>query len=1257
MTSVFSSSTAWAIELADLPLFLTAPLAPNVIVTLDTSGSMDAAHTPDSINNQDSNKRYKSSYYNPMYYNPTVVYPQPHKFDGVLATTSYEKAWINGFDPSKGFGNLGTEYKPTKSYTLTNAGNTYSSGQTFAGGTNPVSGATSTNYAYTCNVSFINNGGNDRININSGCVNAFANITNGTVLTVVGSGRAGSYTVTYVNNNRVTVGNPWTTDLVNQNVSLSWSTPGPTVYPAYYYRFYTELGMAVPVSCDTTKTDDDCYIAVAVSETSGPATKDLNGDGAINSADKNELQNFANWYSFFRVRTLAMVTSADVSFWTVPTDIRIAWQNLVTCNTFKGDACQGRSGTNYPNYIKEFNGTHRNDFFKWLFDIKVGGTTPLRIATQRAGEYIKTPISALNDPYAEFPNDPDVIAGTVYACRKNFHILMTDGEWNTFDETGLATYGNLDGALAKPYYDNVSNSLADVIYYYWKEDLRPSLTNNVPQSFRVDADETVSDGTSSVVLNRNNNPKNDPADWQHMTTFTMGLGLTSSLTDPAWAGSTYVGGYPRIATGADTWTDSNSASTRKISDLWHGAINSRGQFFSTEDPDAMSLAFKTILNSIDEDISSASGLSSNSTSIRTDSVLFQARFSPREWSGQLLAYPIINTGAATGELGTPVWDAGTKMASRDIEKIATWVPGVGGRPFNWSNLSTAQKALLNKDILGTIDTKGSDRVDWLKGASTKEVRFGGSFRDRKTTVLGDIANSDLVYSRDEDFGYDLAAFTAVAPEGATYSTFRTGKSSRPGMVYAGANDGMLHAFTGDKTTGGDEKFAYVPNAVYPNLNALLEPGYSHQYYVDGAAVIADVYITDWKSVLVSGLAKGGKAVFALDVSDPLSFDAAGDVLWEKNATDSGYANLGHLYGKPKVVRIASGWVAIFGNGYNSTDGKASLFVVNMSDGSVLSEIVVDGTGPGNGLSEPALTDVNGDKVMDYAYAGDLKGNMWKFDLKTLNSPYKLFAAGASQPITVAPTWGASPDTSVGGVMVYFGTGQYLGAPDLADISTQSFYGIWDKGVGVSKSDLQVQTILAEETSPTGRVLRKTSSNDVVWTGVGAKLGWYMDLGYGGAAGERVVEKSVLSLGWLLFTTTIPKSDRCDAGGDSWFFVLDPQTGKRPSLTAIDIDRNDVFDENDALLDKVTAPSAAKSEIGILSAPLVIGHDTSASFDVLADMTGGSGEDGSNKTGTSYTSGSSGKVGGEGLRANDDKTPDPDPDPLSGVNRVYWRQIQ
>ena len=1262
------STPAVAIDLADIPLFLTTPLAPNLFVTLDTSGSMQAAHTPDSSASLDATKRYKSSDFNPMYYNPAVKYDLPRKFDGTYATTSFTAAYINGYDTSKGSVNLETNYKATKNYAMT------SSSQTDAGGTNPFASA-GVNHVHTGTMSGVNSGSNAPFFTITDFVNADGSASgwdpgsNLVSVTVDGTARSWDGTYNGICNNSVESGSTqFETYISGSNLTLCFNDSntnyGKTVVlthklgasssPAYYYRHYSSAGVALPAGCDGTKTDDDCYIAVKVDGSSGLAVQDLNGDGVINISDADERQNFANWYSFYRVRTLAMVTAADIAFWDVPSTTRIAWQNLNTCTSFAATGCSGRSGSVYPSYLKEFSGTHRDNFFKWLFDIKTASGTPLRMAAQRVGEYVKqVPTSGANDVFAEFPQSS---IGTRYSCRKNFHILMTDGEWNSSGspgETGIRSYGNLDGSLADPYSDSVSGSLADVIYDYWANDLRSDLANNVPKSYAVDANETVTSGATSVVLARDNNPKNNPADWQHVVTFTMGLGLSETLKDPVWAGSTYAGGYARLVTNQDQWTDSSSSTTRKIYDLWHGAINSRGQFFSTEDPNEMRVAFAAILNAIDADVSSASGLSTNSASIQTDSVVFQGRFRPRDWSGELLAYPI----ASGGTLGSPTWNASAKMSSRNANKIMTWVPGVGGQPFSWSNLNVDQKALLNKNIAGTPDTLGDERVDWLKGSSALEVRNGGAFRNRTTSVLGDIVNSDLVYSAAEDLRYGSAPFTAAASEGASYAAFVTAKASRPSMVYAGANDGMLHGFTAHPTTGGDELFAYVPNVVYGKLSALTDPGYAHQYYVDGPASVGDAYIGgSWKTILASSLGKGGKAVFALDVSDPSGFNAS-HVLWEKSDQDTGFTNLGYVYGKPRTVRISSGWVTIFGNGYNSSTGKASLFVLNAASGTVLAEIVVD-NGPSNGLSEPTLVDANGDNIVDYAYAGDLAGNMWKFDLASLNSPYKLFAASAAgvvQPITAPPTWGASPDSVTGGRMIYFGTGQYLGETDKTNNDVQTMYGIWDKGAPVSRAELQAQSITSEVLR-SGRTVRSTSDATVDWTGSPAELGWYMDLTLAGSpSGERIARQPRLALGWLHFTTLIPNEDRCESGGNSWYYLLNPLTGARPSVSAVDLNKDGVFNSDDEMPDG-TAPSAAKSEIGILSSPLVISHSTSSSWDAFSEMLGGTGDAGgaSGAMGSSYTSGSSGIVGTELIREAGGSPLTP---PSPGVSRVYWRQIQ
>ena len=1159
-----------AVTLSDIPLFLTAPVAPNIIMTLDDSGSMGSAFVPDALYSYRTTKRFASSDYNSLYYNPTVTYTIPAWKDGTTYSTSFTSARLNGFDAGRGTINLNTSYKVTIDY-------------------------------------------------------------------------------------------------YNDQNSVAVSNATSTVGTAYYFRYQPTVTGCSPAN----NTNDSCYTKATVGG-AGDVTP-----GTI----AQQQQNFANWYSFYRTRALSVISGAMSAVGQIDDNqARLAWQSIncssssgatpsgyyTCCNSLTSGTCRGYQNISYTyssgNRIRTLDTSHRNDFYKWVQRFSSDGWTPMRTAVERAGDLYKT--SGVNSPYAD---DPQVTDGTELACRKNFHILMTDGVWNTPGETGFVAHGNQDNTSKSlpdgtsyspvaPYKDGNSDSLADIAFYYWSNDLRPDLADKVPP-YTAD-----SSGSASYQYW---NAKNDPATWQHMVNFTMGLGLTSTMVDPVWGGSTYAGDYPALAAGTKTWPATGSDfSPGNVYDLWHAAIDSRGQFFSVEDPTSMTTAFRTILNAINTNVAAAAGLATNASSILTDSLLFQARFVPSDWSGQLLAIPILSGGA----LGTtPAWDAGTKMGSRDTSKIFT-NSGTAGIQFKWTSLSGAQQALLNKNILGVTDSLGSDRVNWILGSATKEVRNGGTFRNRTKTVLGDIVNSDVAYTRNENYGYSSTAFKAVATEGSTYDayiTYKSGKSS--GTVFVGANDGMLHAFNADPASGGNELFAYIPNAVMGKLSALTDPGYAHQYYVDGSPGLADAYFGGgWKTALVSGLGKGGQAVFALDITNPTTF-GAGNVLWEKTPSSAGYANLGYVYSKPKIGRLNSGqWVAVFGNGYNSATGAASLYVVDVATGTVISEIVVDsGSGGPNGLSEPALVDTNGDHVIDEAYAGDLKGNMWKFNLTAMTSPYKLFTAtssgGVAQPITAAPTYGPSPDASVGGLMVYFGTGEYLGAPDVADTSVQSFYGIWDKGAAVAgRSALQQQSITGEKTTADGYQIRETSNNAVTYTGTSPQLGWYMDFNYG-TAGERIVRKPSLALGWLLFTSVIPKNDQCDAGGDSWLYVLTPLDGQRPATKAIDVNNDGKWDASDEY-SSTSNPSAVKSKIGILSSPLVVGHSSSdTSWDAFTDMLGGMGTSATagSGTGSIFTSGSTASVGDTGLQPPPGGPP-PCPTCSGGpasVQRTYWMQIQ
>lgn len=1210
LLSLPPTTLATPLDISPNPLFVTAGVPPNIFVTLDTSSSMHAAHTPDGTDSLHNTKRYKSAYFNPMYYNPAVQYTAPLKYDGSAASTSFDLAWINGFDPTRGSLNLRTSYRVTRSY------DPDSSSQTLATETNPFSSSSTveTPFSFVCTVTFNQRSGDDRIEVSScsgGTSNIFTtanlNASGTTAITVSGSDCSGTnpsnrnatYNATRDSDTRVNVGNPWTNDCNNKpNVTLSWTktTTGATVNPAYYYLFYAQAGAAQPGTCDGTRTDDDCYIAIKVGTAQDIYQYSETVDGVTTTRAATEAekeQNFANWYSFYRTRTLSLISSADIAFWDVSDQARIAWQNLNTCSTFTGSDCPGRSGTNYDNRIRKFSGTHRDNFFKWLFDINSVSGTPLRIAAQRVGEYIKSPPSATNDPFAE---NPQSSAGTLHSCRKNFHILMTDGEWNTSGESGLTAVGNLDGTLPNPYNDNRSDSLADVIYKYWATDLR-TLTNNV----RANIVDISGDDTA-----RYNNPRNNPATWQHLVTFTMGLGLTEQLTDPAWAGDTYAGGYSRLLTGTDKWTDLPSDTTRRVYDLWHGAINSRGQFFSVEDPAAMTAAFKTILAQIDAKNPAAAALTANSTRIETGSMVYQAKFNTTDWSGELSALPV----DSNGQVGAVVWQASQRFPNHDARNIYSWNDtSNSGIVFkdSCSVLSSSQQLALDTNALGVDDDRCLDRMNWLRG----QVISG--FRARPHTVLGDIVNSDPAYvQKIEDKGYSSLSGT----EGSSYLTFITSQSNRIPMVYVGANDGMMHAIRANlpsetiTSTIGAEMFAYIPAGVYQNLSRLTNSAYTHQFFVDGSPTVGDAYLSGWKTVLVGGLNAGGRTIYALDVTNPAAFNAS-KVLWEFSHTD-----LGYTYSQPQIGRLRNGvWAAVFGSGYNSPTERAYLFIVNLATGALVRDPIPAGTSCtsncSNGLSTPVLHDSNGDKVVDTVYAGDLQGHLWKFDLSDSDpqqwgvafSGEPLFTAvndaSEKQAITTQPSVRGHPD---GGVMVYFGTGQYLTSTDVSTTSTQSFYGLRDNGIAISgRDELQVQTF-----SNTGIIaglgVRTTSDNEVEWldgNGNPYMKGWYIDFG----TRERVISPPYNVYDRIGFNTMIPSSDPCVSGGDGWIMQLDAVTGKR-AAKSFGFNGDGVFDDEDKLGDETV--SAVKSPVDITDTPVLQETGTETSYLVFTGTSGGTG---------------------------------------------------
>lgn len=1196
-------TSASAIDLADTPLFLTVDIPPNLILSLDDSGSMSRAFTPDLCgnpndvcdNNPDSrlNHRYvKSAHFNPLFYNPNITYEIPKDVNGndvnAGAQTSFTAAYINGFDPSYGTINLSDGYRPSAGLHISSGG--------------------------TKNHRFMNH---------------FRDGTNGDVRC------NGSNRCQYSANK----GSNWSFMTSNDSCAGSHATCQSRTMKAYYYVFDTSVsGCSASDTAD--KQDNNCYKMVVV--------------GA------SEQQNFAIWYSYYRTRNLMTISAAARAFASVPETTRVGWQGLGTCrggtSTFVTSDCEGwqDTTTDFTNAIRPFTGTHRSNFYSWLFRLPMVSGTPLRTSLKRTGDYLtvnsNTVAALTNTPYDHFTETYPAEFLPI-SCRKNFHIVMTDGVWNDSITTG--NYDNTTTTLPEsktdtstspptvissytaraPFLGSDANTLADIAFHFWITDLSSGangLANTIIESEK---------DRSGSVTDQYWNPLNNPASWQHMVNFTVGLGLTPFLdaVNLTYGDEGYGGSYPAIKAGTTAWP-AVSSDGGKVADLWHAAINSRGKFFSADDPEALNEAFTSIIRSVSAATPSAASLAANSTQWQEGSTVFQAKFNSADWSGNFLALPVSNTGT----VGTAHWDA------------ADLLPAVANRKFYTLNGSTKQAATCSgngdfQTALDAADNRCSDRLNWLKGATTHEARFynattnpNATFRNRLGSKLGDIINSDPMYVHKGNFGYHNSSSTSFT-EKSSYAAFIADFPNRLPVVYVGGNDGMLHAFradTGVPGESGKELFAYIPKGVYANLADLTSQSYSHRYYVDGAPMAGDAYFdSDWHTVLVGGLNAGGKTIYALDITDPATFSAS-SILWEYADAD----DLGFTYAQPQIGRLNGGqWVAIFGNGYNSTNGNAYLYVVDLEDGTLLAKIAA-GTETANGLSTPVLWDNDGDKIIDVVYAGDLQGNLWKFDLTAANSASWALAngslplftaertAGVRQPITAQPKVSAHP---LSGTLVLFGTGQYLGDADLTNNDIQSFYAIRDSGLGatVVRSQLQAQTIdFQGPLVADGPLVRATSANTVDYAGVPPQHGWYMDLVYPVSAttsGERVVSTGSFLEDRIIFTTIIPSRDPCIPGGTSWLMELLTISGSRPSETILDANADGSFTTAD---DYGGIPvSGAASTIGMIKVPAIIkgGVGGGSAFKILTGTSGG-------------------------FMTVTNKIPPPVP---GTVNQMYWRQIQ
>ncbi|MBC7699089.1 PilC/PilY family type IV pilus protein [Aquabacterium sp.] len=725
------------------------------------------------------------------------------------------------------------------------------------------------------------------------------------------------------------------------------------------------------------------------------------------------------------------------------------------------------------------------------------------------------------------------------------------------------------------------NSLADVAEYFYKTDLRSSALGNCVGALGTDV---CNNEVTPIGL--------DTAQTQHMTTFTLGLGVNGILPyrKDYLNASLRTGSYYELSRtdGTLKWpvSESSSSEVTHVDDLWHAAVNGRGQYWSASNPSAVSEAIGAALSNVERtDGASSSAATSSLKPVKgTDNQVFVAKYTTVAWTGELVAYSL---NGDTGEINTSVeiWNAKKEIAkltpaNRNIYYAQPGAATPTRRDFNYTNLSADGLGGLFSNYCGKTLTPtqcnnleaapttqanlGTNLVNFLRGDSSMgsysytvgtEAKTAVVYRPRES-MLGDVINASPVYMSKPPFHYVDTG----------YSEFVTTNASRRPVVFSAANDGMLHAFAASTTTGtggvlaGTELWSFIPSAVMPELYRLADTNYAerHHFFVDGTPTVGDIRVgTTWKTILVGGLNAGGKSYYALDVTNPLD----PKILWEFTN-----ANMGLTYGTPIITKRGDGtWVVVLTSGYNNTtgDGNGRLYVLNANTGRPVTDIpngiptLTSGTTPAGTSTNPsglgklnAWIDASTDNTSTRFYGGDMLGNLWRFDIDNLLEPHgkaMLLAtfqinATTPQPITVRPETAIVTYNTVDYPVILVATGRYLGLGDIVDKTTQSIYAVKDSlaatGLGDvrQRTDMVTQTLTSEATGT-----RTASKNAVNWA---TQKGWRVDLP---TAGERVSVDMQLQYTTLAAISAIPGSSVCSpSGGSGWNYTFDISNGSAPS---------------------------------------------------------------------------------------------------------------
>jgi len=795
----------------------------------------------------------------------------------------------------------------------------------------------------------------------------------------------------------------------------------------------------------------------------------------------DELQNFANWFTYYRKRKLMLAASMG--------------QVLPQMTSIRGGVVNFNSlsaVTMYDFSVSDSSLNYKPILGKVYINPSDGGTP-----TRETLNYIGAQFTRTNTG-----------APIQYACQRNAAMIMTDGfayaNTVTVPSYSQSTYGG-----SKPYQTTYTSTLADIALAYYTTVLRTDMTQGL-----------LTTSTSDTNPNL------------HMNTYALTLGAKGVLyqgSDTADPFTTY-----------PTWTNPTvNASPYQVDDLWHATINGRGKMMTATDADTTASSILSALTDIADQASAQSSVGISRVNLTSgDSTAYISSYHRNGWYGDLQAYPVdASTGDVTyttsGGASTMVWSAKTQLdATAATDRIIAVGTGTstGAVAFRQASLPSSMLTLF-----GSTTTAQTNVINFLRGDRTNE----GTYRTR-TAVLGDIDYSEPAVVQGAtasylDSGYgtfktSISSRKRMVYQGANDGMLHAFDASTGNELWAYIPSFVTSNLASLTSTSYSHKY-YVDGS--PTVSDVADSdGNWKTILVSGLRAGGKGFF----AIDVTTPEMTNETTLASKVL--WEFPNA-------NTPTSSANNVGLSFGKPVIAKLANyGWVVLLTSGYNNTsgDGLGHLFVVNATTGDLIADIP---TTVGSAASPSGLAQINAyasnassDATIDTVYGGDLYGNLWRFDLSAASSSswsavklgYATDSSGTAQPITTIPELALVSTSSGNKRMVFFGTGKMLADSDLTVSQTQSFYAIVDDRTDSptvatrygSGSNLAQATLTISGTS------RTTSGASVDYT---TQKGWYMDL----PSGEEISTNSTAAYGYIIFTSNLPSTSSCDTS--SYLYIV------------------------------------------------------------------------------------------------------------------------